>query len=567
MTPRGRLSRIGLAILAALLPFASLAQRGSDGHVNVIYWQAPSILNPYLSGGIKDIESSSLVIEPLARYDPDGNLAPWLAAEIPTVENGGISPDLTSITWNLRRDIRWSDGSRFTAQDPVFTARYCMHPDGGCAQLSSFDGVDAVEALGPHTVRITFKEPTPFPYGPFVGAESPILQKAQFQDCLGTRASSCTEQNFRPHGTGPFVVESFRPNDVIQMRANPNYRDPSKPAFATLTLKGGGNAAAAARAVLETGEFDYAWNLQLPPDALSAMEGSGKGKVISGFGPMVERLMVNLTDPDPALGGERSTRKHPHPFLSDHNVRRALSLSIDRALLVDIGYGAAGKVTCNVLPAPAAFNSTANDSCAIQDVNEANRILEEAGWRRGEDGIRSKDGMRLSLLFQTSTNPVRQDFQALLKQWWHEIGIETELRSVSSSVFFGGGLSSPDTVQKFFADIQMYFNTFNGTDPQAYLGNWKCGREPRPETQWQGSNIPRFCDPRYDALHNTLQQTASIGERARIAKELNDILMQKHVIIPLVHRGRVSARADSLAEVRLNVWDSELWNAADWRRR
>jgi peptide/nickel transport system substrate-binding protein len=97
---------------------------------------------------------------------------------------------------------------------------------------------------------------------------SPILQKAQFEaDCLGAKAPECTEQNFNPIGTGPFRVTDFKVNDVVTLEANPNYRDPAKPAFATMTLQGRRRCAGAARAVMETGEFDYAWNLQLNPDA------------------------------------------------------------------------------------------------------------------------------------------------------------------------------------------------------------------------------------------------------------------------------------------------------------
>ena len=140
-----------------------------------------------------------------------------------------------------------------------------MDPEGGCAQLTKFDGVTSVEAVDDLTVKVTFDQPTPFPYGPFVGGESPIIQAAQFADCMGAKAPECTEANFNPIGTGPFVVDEFKPNDVITMSANPNFRDPDKPAFATLTFKGGGDATAAGRAVMETGEFDYAWNLQLGP--------------------------------------------------------------------------------------------------------------------------------------------------------------------------------------------------------------------------------------------------------------------------------------------------------------
>lgn len=561
----GRLLALSTAA-AATLAAAAQAERGSDGHVGIIYWQAPSILNPYLSGGTKDIESSSLVIEPLARYDQDGNMVAWLAESVPTVENGGVSADLKSITWVLKEGLAWSDGTPVTAEDVVFTAEYCMHPESGCAQLNKFNDISSIEATDGRTIVIQFSVPKPFPYGAFVGGQTPIIQKAQFADCVGARAPECTEENFNPIGTGPFRVTEFRPNDVISMEANPNYREPGKPAFATLTFKGGGEATAAARAVLETGEFDYAWNTQLAPDVLQNMEAAGRGVVISAFGTLVERLMVNLTDPSPELGDERSTRKHPHPFLSDINVRKALSMAIDRELLVEIGYGSAGRPTCNVLPAPAIYRSTANDACLVQDIDQANQMLDEAGWTRGGDGVREKDGVRISILYQTSTNAVRQDFQALIKQWWSEIGVETELRNLDASVFFGGDPGSPDTYQKFFADIEMYANNFDGTDPEAYMGSWQCDREPSPESQWQGTNMPRYCSSDYDELIAEMARTGELSERARLAKAMNDMLMQEYVIIPLVDRGRVSAHSRTLGGVVLNVWDSELWNAADWHR-
>ena len=553
---------------AAMLSTTAMAQeeRGRDGNVNVIYWQAASILNPYLSGGTKDIDASSMVIEPLARYDENGNMVPVLAAEIPTAGNGGVSEDLTSITWKLKEGVTWSDGTAFTAADVVFTAEYCMNPDGGCQQLSKFGDVESVEAVDDLTVKITFSVPKPFPYGPFVGSTTPVIQADQFAECTGEAAPTCTEQNFGPIGTGPFVVTEFRANDAISLEANSNFREAGKPAFATLTFKGGGDAASAARSVLETGEFDYAWNLQIAPEILADMEAKGIGTVVSGFGPLVERLMVNQTDPDPALGDGRSTVANPHPFLSDLNVRKALSLAIDRPLLVEIGYGKAGNVTCNVLPSPAIYNSPNNAGCEVQDIAGANALLDEAGWVRGADGVREKDGVRLSILYQTSTNAVRQDFQALIKQWWAEIGVETELKNIDAAVFFGGDQSSPDTFQKFFADIEMYANTFDGTDPEAYMGNWACSEIPSPDNAWLGGNMPRFCDPAYDALLAEMAGTADINERARLAIAMNDMLMQNYIMIPLVHRGNVSARANTLEGVKLNVWDSQLWNVADWSR-
>ena len=453
------------------------------------------------------------------------------------------------------------------SEDIKFPWQYCTAEGGGCSQLDKFDNVIDIETPDELTAIIRFDVPKPFPYRPLVSFESPLLQAAQFADCLGPKAPECTEENFNPVGTGPFVVTDFRPNDVISFAANENYRDPMKPAFATLTLKGGGDAAAAGRSVLETGEFDYAWNLQLAPDILAGMEAAGKGTVVAAFGTLVERILVNLSDPDPALGDRRATVDHPHPFLSDINVRKALSMAIDRELLVEIGYGAAGRVTCNVLPAPEIYASTANDSCKTQDIAGANALLDSAGIVDTDgDGIREKDGVPLKILYQTSTNAVRQDFQALIKQWWEEIGMSVELRNIDASVFFGGDPGSPDTFQKFYADVEMYANTFSGTDPQVYLGNALCDKAPSPATQWQGENISRFCMEEYDALHAELAKTADINERAKIAHQLNDMVVQNGGMIPLVHRGRLSAHATSLGGVKLNVWDSELWNIADWYR-
>ena len=560
---------IAAATLACLAPLAHAqdGERGRDGQLKIIYWQAPSTMNPYLSGGTKEVEAGSLVLESLARFDENGEMVPYLAAEIPSVDNGGVAEDLTSITWKLKEGVTWSDGTPFTADDAVFSWQYCTDPEGGCAHTSYFDGVSGMEAVDDLTLKISFAEPKPFPYTALVGAESPIIQRAQFENCTGAKMPTCTEANFGPIGTGPFVVSSFKANDTIEFTANENFREPGKPAFASILFKGGGDAAAAARSVMETGEFDYAWNLQIDPNLLDEMESAGKGTVAAAFATSVERLHLNQTDPDPALGDERATRAHPHPFLTDPRIGHAMSMAIDRALLVEIGYGAGGKPVCNVLPAPEAYASTANDDCLTQDLEGAKAMLEEAGWTdTNGNGTRDKDGVELEVLYQTSTNAVRQDAQALIKQWWSEIGIGTELRNIDASVFFGSDPGSPDTFGKFFADVEMYTNNFSGVDPEAYMARWLCDAAPSPENQWQGTNNQRYCDPEYDALVREMATTADLGERAELAKRMNDMLMASYTIIPLVHRGNPSAHANTLGGVRMNDWDSELWNAADWYR-
>lgn len=556
------------AVAALGLAPAAFAERGADGHVNVLYWQAPSILNPYLSSGTKDVETASLILEGLAGFNEKGEVFARLAESVPTVENGGVSADLTQITWKLKAGLLWSDGTPVTSKDAKFTWEYCTHPEGGCAQAARYEGIKSIDTPDDMTIVITFDAPKPNPYQAFVGGTSPILQAAQFANCLGAAASTCTDQNFKPIGTGPFMVKDFKVNDVVELEANPNYRDPAKPAFATMTVKGGGDAQAAARAVMETGEFDYAWNTQINPEMQTQMAAAGKGVLLNGFGTLVERIEMNMTNPDPALPeGERSTPKHPHPFLSDIRVRKALSMAIDRQILVDIGYGSAGRPTCNIVPAPEMFASD-NTDCLKQDMEGAKALLEEAGWTDSDgDGIRDKDGAKLKILYQTSTNPVRQDFQAVIKDWWTELGVEVELKNIDASVFFGGDAGSPDTFQKFYSDVEMYANNFDGTDPEPYLGQYLCDKIPGPDNQWQGENINRFCDPAYDALWAELSKTADMAKRAEIAKKLNDMLTKdSYTVVALVDRGRLSAAANTLGGVVLNTWDTELWNAQDWFR-
>lgn len=407
------------------------------------------------------------------------------------------------------------------------------------------------------------------PYSAFVGAEAPVIQAAQFADCLGENMQTCTEANFYPRGTGPDVVSDMRPNDVVTFVANEHYREPDKPAFATVVIKGGGDAAAAARAVLETGEADWAWNLQVAPEVLAQMEAAGIGQLTTSFGTSMERVMFQWTNVDPSLGddrGELMGGNNPHPFLTDRRVRQAMAMAIDQEVLVEVGYGATGRVTCNLVPAPAMYASTANDGCEVQDIEGANALLDEAGWVRGPDGVRTKDGMRLSVLFQTSTNAVRQDFQALIQEWWREIGVEVELKNSDAGVFFGNDPSSPDTYGKFWADVQMYTSSASGTDIPAYIAAYLCSQAAQRANNRLGSNNTRYCNPEFDALHAQLSVTADLNERAEIIKRLNDIVVQDYVVVPLVYRGDVSARANSLLGTAKNSWDSELWNIADWHR-
>jgi peptide/nickel transport system substrate-binding protein len=547
---------------------------GQGGPLILQQWQAPSSLNPFLSGGTKELLAASLILEPLAEFDAAGELVPALAAEIPTAENGGISEDFTTITWTLNEGVLWSDGTPFTADDVVFTWEYCIGTTD-CTQSSFFSGITSVEAADATTVVITFEGPQPFPYQAFVTYQSPILQRAQFADCMAEAAATCTDQNNGPIGTGPFVIDEFRTNDTAAYSLNENYRGiaEGKPFFGSVTIVGGGDAESSARAVLQTDEADYGWNLQVLPDVLNPMQAEGNGVLLGAFASNVERIMVNQTDPDPALGDQRSEPGTEHPFLTDPVVYQALSMAIDRQAINDVAYGDfAGRPTCNVWPADTATAaaSTNNDDCLTQDIDGANQLLEEAGYVDSDnDGIREDPdtGEPLFVLYQTSTNAVRQLTQDLVKANWAAIGVDSELKNVDASVFFGGDQASPDTYQKFYTDVEMYTNGSGSPDAATYMGNWTCDQVVSPSTNFGGSNISRWCRPEYDELYAELQAATDPEERKALTTELNDMTIQGGAMIPITWRASVSAFGNDIQGVGdLNGWDSEYWNIEDWTR-
>lgn len=558
------------ALLLTACSGLGIGRSGGEETLTLHYWQAPSLPFPYLSGGDKDEDAAAVTLEPFANYDPDGNLIPKLAAEIPTIENGGVSQDLLAVTWRLKEGLRWSDGNDLTANDAVFAWRYCVDADTGCVRKDAFDGVVSVEAIDDLTVRITFDAPTPYPYGVFVGAGMPIISGAQFTDCVGAsaRTAACEAQYAAPLGSGPYRITAFTVNERAAYERNPFYRG-ERPYFDKVALQGGGDADAAARAVLQRGEADYAWNLQIEPDALRELEAAGLGRVSAAFASLVERIVVNQTNPDAALGDNRSEYMdgaNPHPFLTFTPIPQAMSMAIDRSAIAEL-YGFAAVPTCNLIAAPANYASTANDGCLSQDIAGANRLLDDNGViDQDGDGIREHNGVPLRIAYQTTANAIRQDTQALIRGWWREIGIETELIQRDADVFFGGDPAAGGALyRRFLADVQMYTEG-SDADPQQALSVGLCSHIQTRANNWGGNNNARSCNAEYDEAFERLAHTPMGPQREALVKRLNDITAQNYYEIPLVNRGLVSAALNTLQGVRLNAWDSGLWNISEWHR-
>jgi ABC-type transport system substrate-binding protein len=246
--------------------------RAQADTLRLLFWQAPTILNPHLVRGIPDYASARCCFEPLLTADDDGQLIPVLAAEVPSSENGGL-PDERTVIYRLRPGIVWADGEPFTADDVVFTYQFITNPQTAATTGQLYQLVDRVEALDAFTVRVTFKEPTAGWYVPFVGRQGMIVPRHALEGDIGAGARSAPF-NLRPFGTGPYVVDDFKPGDLVSYSANPYYRDAGRPFFRKLLLKGGGDPVTAARAVLQTGEYDFAPFLQVEAGVLEDLAAS-----------------------------------------------------------------------------------------------------------------------------------------------------------------------------------------------------------------------------------------------------------------------------------------------------
>jgi len=579
----GRLSRrgfvqmmVGLGLTAPMaaqmLTSAGVAQaqsklvykptkRGGGGALKTLWWQGATLLNPYFAVGTKDQDGSRIFYEPLASWDPDGNLSPVIAAEIPTVQNGGLSKDGKTVVWKLKKDVQWHDGKPFTADDVVFNWEYAADPATASAWIATYKDIKA-EKVDSHTVRVTFPKPTPFWADAFVGVRGMIIPKHVFEPFKGGKSREAPA-NLKPVGTGPYRFVDFKPGDIVKGELNPHYHMPNRPFFDTIEMKGGGDAVSAARAVMQTGEFDYAWNLQVEDEILRRLEQGGKGKVDIVSGGDIEHIQCNFTDPWKEVDGERSSIKTKHPFLSDPAVRQALSLLVDRGSVQEQIYGRTGIATANYLNAPPRFQSK-NTKWEF-NVDKANQILDAAGWKRGSDGIREKGGVKLKMVYQTSINASRQKTQQVVKQAAGKAGIDVEIKSVTASVYFSSDPANLDTYPHFSTDIQMYTTTMTQPDPEIFMLVFTSWEVAAKDNKWQGRNITRWKNEEFDKLYKASEGELDPAKRAAMYIKMNDLVIQNGVVIPVVWRPRVRAISNKL-KLEQSGWDSDFWNLQHWYR-
>jgi peptide/nickel transport system substrate-binding protein len=545
--------------MAQSRPTYKPTKRGGGGLLKVLWWQGPTLLNPHFAVGTKDQDGSRLFYEPLAGWDADGNLRPILAESIPGREDGTLAADGKSVTWKLKKGVTWHDGKPFTADDAVFTWEYARNPATAAVTSGSYKDV-VVEKVDQYTVVVKFQQPTPFWADTFVNSPGSIIPKHLFADYVGDKSRDAPT-NLKPVGTGPYKFKEFKPGDMVTGVINTAYHVENRPHFDAIEMKGGGDAVSAARAVLQTGEFDFAWNLQVEDEILLRLEKGGKGRVVFSKGGGIEHIQLNTTDPWTEVDGERSSLKTKHPILGDTAVRQALALLVDKDSVENHIYGRTGTATANFINNPERFRSKTTKY--EFNVDKANALLDKAGWVKGSDGIRAKDGKKLKFVYQSSVNQPRQKTQAIVKQACQKAGIDIEVKAVTSSVYFSSDVANPDTYTKFYTDLQMYTVSMTQPDPEVFMMQFLSWEAASKENKWQGRNITRWQNKEYDDIFKAAQTELDPVKRAAMLIKLNEMVVNNQVVIPVVARPSVVAMSSKLVAA-MSGWDNNTWDIQDW---
>jgi len=529
----------------------------------MLFWEGPNILNGHLSLGGSDGYASRLVLEPLADFDNDGNLVPILAAEVPTIANGGVAADGTSVTWKLKPGVVWSDGTPLTADDIQFTYQYVTNTATAASTAGYYAPIQSVDVVDDLTARLNFKGPTPSWFSAFVG--TPVVPKHILASFVGAAAKNAPF-NLKPIGTGPFVVQDFVPGDHADFVFNPRYREPGKPYFGQLLFKGGGDATSAARAVLQTGEVDYSWNLQVPANVLKPMESSKIGHLVTVPFNGAEMLFINFSDPNKTVDGQRSHLGTPHPFQTDLRVRQAYALAVQRDVIANSLYGPGGTATANAFVSPSRIVS--HNTSWEYNLTKAAALLDQAGWKKGSDGIRAKNGVKMQITYATSTNALRQQEQEIIKASFESLGIQVTLKSVDASVYFSSSPGNDDTYGHFYYDVEMHTSTDDSPYPVGFAQNWygAISNIAQKSNGWSGLNISRWQNADYDKAYQQALTEVDPSKQPALFITMNDLVVNQVAVVPMVARNLVNGVANSIRNMTPSSCAGSTWDVANWTR-
>lgn len=539
---------------------ADSSASSADETKQIIYalYQEPELLNPFIATQTAAAETYQFAVEGLLGVNPDGDRFPVLAAEVPSVENGLVSEDGTTVTYNLKEGVVWSDGEPFSCDDVLFTFETVTNPDSGAVSTTGYDQIDSVTCSDDSTVVVQFAE-FYAPYLSLFGAIMPRHATGEAADMVNW------EYNRMPVGTGPFVITGWDSGDQIRLEANENYRDyPDRPNVDKVIVRIIPSREVG-KALITSGEIDILWDL-IEADV---PEFEDNPSVIANTrpSPSIERFLFNLADP--SIDATDDPVNNPHPILGDVRVRQAIEMGIDKQLIVDELLFGATTVGSSVLSI--GWAGCSNEASAY-DVDGANALLDEAGFTDEDgDGVRectgceyAEEGAPISLKYQTTTgNQLREETQQLIVVMMRDIGVELNIENVPSSELFGSWSNGAFRKHGNY-DILMY-TTGPGIDPQSHmLGYFHQDKIPTEANAGTGFNYSRWVNEDVSAALIEAGSTPDEAVRTAAYQIACDAVAEELPHMLLYNRGDIHLSRSNILNFDVNPWDNQNWNAAEW---
>jgi peptide/nickel transport system substrate-binding protein len=508
---------------AETAPGAETTGPRAGGELVIGSIQEPDSLNPWLTGLTVGLEVEALIYESLTRVDPAGNHVPTLAAEVPTLENGGVSEDLLTYTYRLRDDVTWHDGAPFTATDVVFTYEAIANPEVNARSRIGFELIESVEAVDDHTVSFRLKQPS----GVFLETWGyrGILPRHIFEN----EDMNTSEYNRAPTvGTGPYKFVEWVSGDRIVVERNENYyREggyidrieyrivPSSDTLLTM---------------LETGEIDMRF------------------AVIAEQAPIVQGLADYTLHATPAHAYFHFTINNADPILGDRRVRQALTHGLNKQLITETVLQDLVQPHSSPVAQPSWVYVDHNSRYPF-DPDQARALLEEAGWQEGGDGIRAKDGERLVLdLLNIAGDSERLQIVQLAQAMWREIGAEVNISQVDAATFVAAM-----TEQNY--QFAYGFWGFS-VDPSGYNERW---------LSTSPGHWLNYDNPEVDRLLLDALAILDRDERRALYEQFQEIVVEDATNIWVYNRVFFDAVKQRVHGFVPNTSNStNMWNAHEW---
>lgn len=532
-------------------PGSTAATQGPSrgGTVIVAIWQEPTTLLPiYRNQTVAGVVGNA-VVEGLTNTRADGEYEPELAKSVPTLANGGVTVSGTTmqVRWELKPDLKWSDGTALTSADIKFTWERWM-ADAKANSKAGFSSIEAIDTPDALTAVVKYKAIYPSYPTNFYG----LLPKHLYEKETDLSKS---EHNRKPLGTGPFRVTDFKTGESITLERNPNYREQGKPYLDKIIFKSVPSSQVAI-AQLKAGEVHAMWNI-LESEAVE-LEKDPNVRIFADEAPSVERIELNTAEnKDGAAPDSR------HPVLGDIEVRKALLYATPKQQIIDkLLFGKAKVGTSPVSQGWASPKGLAQEG---YDQVKANAVLDKAGWAKGADGIRAKNGVRAALTITTTTgNQTRERVQQVLIDEYKAIGVELKIQNLPSSVFLSGSWTDMDPRKRSTYDLAMYASS-PGIDPASTVTQRYHSKQiPHPGNKGAGLNYTRVKNTALDKAIDDSNATLDLEKRKAAYATALKLLNEEYVIIWLYDRKDIDGHRPELVGFVKNPWGEFTENTKDW---